>query len=150
MTSIKDSIQKDFQTGKKVEVKLLKKLNKLYNNSFVACANQYDLFDMVNNDKNIYVELKSRRNQLNQYETTIIGTNKIKKSIQHHKNNISSYYMFKFNDKKSIYYIKFEPELFNTFKTEYITRHDRQTTKLHTHIPTDLLKKLNSESLNII
>lgn len=59
---------------------------------------------MVNDDKNIYVELKSRRNSLNQYESTIIGSNKINKSIQYHKNNVNSYFIFKFNDKKSIYY----------------------------------------------
>ena len=146
--SVQESIENDLYTGKKVEVKLLEKLNKLYNNTFSACAYKYHLFDMVNDQKNIYVELKSRRTNLKDFETTIIGTNKIRKSIQYHKKNIQSYFMFKFNDKKSIYFIKFEPELFRTFKTEFITRWDRQATKHHTHIPVKLLKKLNNESIS--
>jgi len=149
MISLKDSIQKDLYAGKKIEVALLKKLNKLYNNSFSACAYKYHLFDMVNDDKNIYVELKSRRNGLKDFETSIIGTNKIRKSYYYHKKNIKSYFMFKFNDKKSIYYIKYEPELFSKFKTEFITRKDRDVTKLHSHIPIKLLKKLTSKSITI-
>lgn len=144
---IKESIKKDLYKGKKVEVKLLNKLNKLYNNTFSPCAYEFHLFDMVNDEKNVYVELKSRRTNLKSFETSIIGTNKIYKSIQYHKKNIQSYFMFKFNDKRSIYYIKFEPELFRTFKTEFITRWDRQATKLHTHIPVKLLKKLDENSI---
>lgn len=145
--SINESIKNDLYTGKKVEVNLLNKLNKLYNNTFSACEYKFHLFDMVNDQKNIYVELKSRRTNLKDFETTIIGTNKINKSIKYYNKNIDSYFMFKFNDKKSIYYIKFEPDLFKTFKTEYITRWDRQATKLHTHIPVKLLKKLDGNSI---
>ena len=77
---IQKSIKKDLIKGKKVEKILLDKLNNLYNNEFRACDNQYHLFDMVNKSNNIYVELKSRGNKINTYETSIVGTNKIKKS----------------------------------------------------------------------
>ncbi len=144
---IKNSIKKELIKGKKVEKILLEKLNNLYNNIFRACDDQYNLFDMVNNSNDIYIELKSRGNKINTYQTSIVGTNKIKKSKLYFKKNINSYYMFKFLDCDDIYFIKYDPELFDTFKEQYITIYDRGVTKLHTFIPVKLLQKLTEKSL---
>ena len=145
---IQKSIKKDLIKGKQVEKILLKKLNNLYNNKFRACDNQYHLFDMVNKSNDIYVELKSRGNKINTYETSIVGTNKIEKSKLYFQKNIDSYYMFKFLGSDDIHFITYDPILFDTFKEQHITRYDRGITKLHTHIPVKLLQKLTEKSLN--
>jgi len=61
----------------------------------------YDSYDWTNEDKTIYVELKSRRITYNKYNTTVIGLNKIRKCKN---DNITYYFIFLFID--GLYYIK--------------------------------------------
>lgn len=137
----------DSREGKKVEIELLKHLNSIYNNKFKPCPNKYDLFDITNKKESKYIELKSRKIKKNQYPTTIVGTNKINKSRKYKKENINTYYMFKFHDDENIYYIKYRPKIFDTFEKKIILRRDRGIYKEHTLIPIHLLKVVNKTNL---
>ena len=149
MNYYKLSCINDSKEGKKVEIELLNQLNTIYNNKFKPCPNKFDLFDITNKKESKYIELKSRKNNKNEYPTTIVGTNKIIKSKEYKNKNINTYYMFKFHDDENIYYIKYRPKIFDTFETKMILRKDRGIYKKHTLIPIRLLKVLNTINLSI-
>ena len=71
----------------------------------------YNVMDFANDNKTIYVELKSRRIRHNQYPTAIIGGNKIDFC-----SDANSNYYFAFSYSDGVYAIKYDSELFNTFE----------------------------------
>ena len=87
----------------------------------------------------IYIELKSRRNTYQKYNTTIIGSNKIDyvKTL-----NKKCYYVFCYLD--GLYYIEYS-NIFDSFDLceEYIYRDGKKELKTNYHIPIECLKRIN-------
>ena len=100
-------LKKDLQYGESKEDDIKSKLE-----SYFKCnlekTSKLNLFDYVDNDKKILIELKSRRNDKMKYPTTMIGYNKIIESINKIKEGWTIYYIFNFTDKLTYY--KFEKD----------------------------------------
>jgi hypothetical protein len=116
------SKKQDLEMGKIAEDETIPILNEYFKTTFKKNDNAYGVIDFFNEDKTIYIELKARRLKHNQYETTMIGQNKIK----YYKNlkGCSCYLCFKYID--GLYFIKYEKQLFKTFKTDTIKINFRQ------------------------
>ena len=107
-----------------------------YFTTTLRISSKYWLMDFYNDD--LYIELKSRRNTYNKYNTTIIGSNKIDyvKTL-----NKKSYFVFYFID--GLFLIEYSDNIFNSFDIceQYIFRDNKKELKINYHIPTFLLKK---------
>jgi len=73
----------------------------------------YDIFDFVNDNKTVYVELKTRRIAHDRYDTAIIGTNKVDWCTDP---NVEYWFAYCYTD--GIYVIKYDKELFDTFERQ--------------------------------
>ena len=126
----------DLQFGKNKEIEIHKMLE-CYFSTTLQITSKYGLMDFYNDD--IYIELKSRRNTYNKYNTTIIGSNKIDyvKTL-----NKKSYFVFYFID--GLFLIEYSDNIFNSFDIceEYIFRDNKKELKINYHIPTCLLKRI--------
>ena len=126
----------DLQFGKNKEIEIHKMLE-CYFSTTLQISSKYGLMDFYNDD--IYIELKSRRNTYNKYNTTIIGSNKIDyvKTL-----NKKSYFVFYFID--GLFLIEYSDNIFNSFDIceQYIFRDNKKELKINYHIPTCLLKRI--------
>lgn len=127
----------DLVFGKLKEIEI-KEILEGYFNTTLQTTSKYNLIDFQNDD--MYIELKSRRNTYSQYNTTIIGSNKIEyaKSL----NKKKCYFVFCFID--GLYYIEYS-NIFDSFDLceEYILRDNKKEMKINYHIPICLLKKID-------
>ena len=89
----------DLVFGKLKEIEIKEILEQYYNTK-LNTSSKYNLIDFYNDD--IYIELKSRRNTYQKYNTTIIGSNKIDyvKTL-----NKKCYFVFCYLDR--LYYIEY-------------------------------------------
>jgi hypothetical protein len=76
-----------------------------YFNTSLNKTKTFSLFDFISSDKTIYIELKQRNCKRTTYPTTMIGMNKINKSLELLKDNKSVKLVFKFTD--GLYYYEF-------------------------------------------
>ena len=133
ITGLNTTFQLDKQFGDKGEGSVLPKLRKFFNDDTIKpTTSKYCLYDYEADNGSIY-ELKSRRIRRSTYPTTIIPTHKI-------INGKIQYFVFNFLD--TISYIKYDADLFKTFRIEDITDGRYQSYKPsvpHYHIPTDSL-----------
>jgi hypothetical protein len=85
------------------------------------------------------VELKSRHNKMNSYNTTIVSVNKMESFRVF---NGDAYFFFNFYD--GLFVIKYDSEVFDTFRQQTITRTDRGKVEsgLYVLIPVSLLTKI--------
>ena len=100
------------------------------------------IFDFADEGNTIYVELKTRRVNHDQYHTAIIGKNKIDYCSNP---NIRYYFVYQYND--GLYYIQYDKDLFETFDVEteyYRSRRADCPNRAQTivHIPHTLLKPI--------
>ena len=133
----------DLKMGNLNEDKNIKKLEETFKTDLKKYGSQYSILDFKNNSSTVYCELKSRRLHFNDYDTTIIGVNKIQYC---NKPDITYYFAFAFYD--GLYYIKYEKELFDTFKKELMPIKFRpdvghSEANYNIKIPTVLLTKIN-------
>ena len=126
----------DLVFGKLKEVEI-KEILEQYFNTKLNTSSKYNLIDFYNDD--IYIELKSRRNTYQKYNTTIIGSNKIDyvKTL-----NKKCYFVFCYLD--GLYYIEYS-NIFDSFDIceEYIFRDGKKELKTNYHIPIECLKRIN-------
>ena len=126
----------DLDFGKLKEIEI-KQILEQYFNTTLQTTSKYGLIDFFNDD--IFIELKSRRNTYIQYNTTIIGSNKIDyaKSL-----NKKCYFVFCFID--GLYFIEYS-NIFDSFDLceQYIIRDKQKELKTNYHIPINLLKKID-------
>ena len=78
---------------------------------------QYDAMDWSNNNKTLFVEMKTRRVRHNQYPTALIGKNKVDFC---ENSKVDCYFVYVYQD--GIYYIKYNKDLFDTFECEEYER----------------------------
>jgi hypothetical protein len=102
----------------------------------------YATLDFWNEKKTLYAEMKSRRIHSTQYDTSIIGKNKIDAC----KADPSKEYYFFYVYNDGVFYIKYDEALFSTFEVRDYKRFDRsdrrEVPKPHYFIPNKLLKKI--------
>ena len=123
-----------FEKLKEVEIK---EILEGFFNTKLNTSSKYNLIDFYNDE--IYIELKSRRNTYQKYNTTIIGSNKIDyvKTL-----NKKCYFVFCYLD--GLYYIEYS-NIFDSFDLceEYIFRDNKKELKTNYHIPIECLKRIN-------
>lgn len=102
----------DIEFGKKSELSLHEKIEKLVGGE-LKWNGGMALFDYSNNAKTIYAELKTRRIRHDEYDTALIGLNK----IEFCKPGTDYYFVYSYLD--GIYYIKYDKALFDTFRVQY-------------------------------
>ena len=126
----------DLVFGKLKEVEIKEILEGFFNTK-LNTSSKYNLIDFYNDE--IYIELKSRRNTYQKYNTTIIGSNKIDyvKTL-----NKKCYFVFCYLD--GLYYIEYS-NIFDSFDLceEYILRDGKKELKTNYHIPIECLKRIN-------
>lgn len=99
--------KKDMSFGFKCEDVVLDKLKTFFNFD-VKKTHQYHQYDFITkiDNKNIYIELKSRRNTHNQYLDTMLPYNKIEYAINRPDDDF--YFFFNFTD--GLYYQKYSKD----------------------------------------
>jgi hypothetical protein len=107
LTGKHTSFQLDKKMGDIGETTILPKLQEHFNTSIRKTTDIYEKFDYID-DAGTKYELKSRRNSMNAYPTTLIPKHKVLGGEQ--------YFVFNFIDKLS--YIKYDKEVFDTFETK--------------------------------
>ena len=135
--------KEDVKFGLTNETQALPIISKYFNTKLIKDPNPYAVHDWWNETKTIFIELKSRRINHNQYDTAIIGTNKIKKCL-----NKDTNYYFCWLYLDGLYYIKYDKEVFKNFVVDdnYKIGFRKDVGKAEissvTHIPYKLLTKL--------
>ena len=128
---MKRHFQKDYIFGKQQEIKILPLIEQYFDDNITQTTEQYDKYDFTSDFYNF--ELKSRKNNFNKYPTTMITTNKLKETDK------QLVLLFNFTD--GLYYIKYDPLIFDTFETYLFKREGVCADALeHTLIPIGDLK----------
>ena len=130
-----DKMENDLFIGSLNEdygIDIIKDFFKLNN---LSKTGEMDILDFYNKEKDIYFEIKSRRNNYNTYPTTMIGYNKIIEARKYK----TVYFIFIFED--GDYYYKFNPD--DNFEISFGGRNDRGKAeyKKYCYIPINKLIK---------
>lgn len=132
-------LNNDINFGYKCEEDILQILNNYFKDEFKNTknlyANEYFNYD-YESEKGLRIELKSRRINYNDYDTTIIPVHKTLKLSP-------DIFVFNFND--GIYYIEWNFNKFKNYEIKMILskRFDRNEYKEHYLIPINDLIKIN-------
>jgi hypothetical protein len=144
------SKKEDIKFGLSNEEKALPQITTFLNTELKKDPNPYAIHDWWNETKTIFVELKSRRITHNQYDTAIIGLNKIKKCDNP---NVNYYFVWLYTD--GLFYLKYDKEVFDKFviqkdyKIQYRFDVGKSEYSSVVHIPYKFLTKLpNTMILN--
>jgi hypothetical protein len=130
----------DYLWGKAEENYTYPILKAYFKTDLKQYPNQYDDFDFYD-DKTEY-EQKSRKFNYNKYDETMISLNKTMKQSANGKDIIL---IFNFTD--GIYWIKYDEQLFNTFRRESFSRAGYDWDKKdHIYIPIKYLKLVKEKS----
>jgi len=144
--------------GETNEFKILDML--LSNNiNIIKRPSKYDVIDFYYETDDIFyeIELKTRRNTLTDYNTTILAKNKIKHYIKNKNNNIYKpkqsvfYIIFGFQKDENrkeyeFYYIQYLKQDFSTFET---WRNPYENDKPYYLVPIEMLKPID-KLINIL
>lgn len=97
------------------------KIHKTTLETFFGCGlkktGTYDPMDYTDEAQTIFVEMKTRRINHNQYPTALIGKNKVDFCA---KSDATCYFFYVYRD--GMFYIKYDKELFDTFACEDFER----------------------------
>ena len=139
--------QIDENYGEQAEKKAIIILQQHFNFPLIK-LDYYNAFDFYNETERVYIELKSRRCQINTYESTIVGMNKINKAKILARKNNNVYFCFYFTktdySECDLYFWKFN--LIDYDKCEFKAggRVDRGKSEIkkYCYIPISLLTKI--------
>lgn len=104
------SFIRDYKTGLNGEKEIINIINNYFNRIINKTTEKYCRYDFY--DNKYKYELKTRNNTYNTYPTTIIAVDKV----------VDNKLIFLFNFTDSIYYIKYNKELFDTFEKKMFVR----------------------------
>ena len=99
-------IMNQYNFGKDQETIVYQKLLEKFPN-LKQTKGKWDSWDFY--DDNVFIELKSRKCSSNQYNSTLIGSNKITNGEYENNNNKLIYYFFNFKDK--LMFWKYQPNI---------------------------------------
>lgn len=88
---------KELNNAEKQETYIKPVLEKYFNVKLQK-LDQFNLFDFVSDDKKLYIEMKTRNCNLEHYNTSIVGKNKLDEASKLSKHNITVIFIFKFID----------------------------------------------------
>ena len=71
---------RDLEYGLKKEIELLPFLQNYFNDDSITKLNKMNCFDFIGENK--FIELKSRNNNYNKYDKTMVGYNKFQKASE--------------------------------------------------------------------
>jgi len=138
----------DKQFGNHNERVYLPIIARFFNTTLQKTADNYDPLDYCDVPKTIFVELKSRRIKHNDYDTCLIGANKVTKCEENLRVNPNTKHYFCYVYTDGLYYIEYNPEQFSTFKRNFYQRGERSdihdNPKDTIFIPTSLLQQIRS------
>ena len=117
-----------YEYGINQEIKLYEILKISFPN-LKRTLDKYDDWDYIDEELKYKIELKSRRIKSDEYDSTIIGSNKIFKGMKEKKNGYKILYIFNYIDK--IYYYRLKKH--HKFPQAYFND------KFHTFIPKNKL-----------
>ena len=131
------SINKDLKFGLLQEDLIKPQLEKFFEVKLIKNKNPYSIIDFTNKERNIYIELKSRRMNHDRFKTIVVGYNKIK-----HLNflNVARKYLV-WNCQDGLYYLEYTKELME-LKPRSFFRNDRIGSSLVVDISATTLKKI--------
>ena len=124
------SLEIDLTYGLVKEQDIITTLSKFFEKDLKKTTDHFCKYDFTTTENDLTIELKSRRNTMTAYKTTLLPIHKT-----NDRENL--YFVFQFTDKLA--YIKYEKEVFDTFETCYITARGRERGANHFLIPVDLL-----------
>lgn len=130
--------KKDYNFGKQSEIQLLKQFQEYFNDTTIESLDNYNAFDFKGEKK--YIELKSRHNTYNKYDTTMIGCNKLQQARIYDGLGYDIFFVFNFTD--GIYYWKYTND--NKLEKKIGGRVDRGRPEIKDYyfIPISYLSKL--------
>jgi hypothetical protein len=85
--------------GKKIEDELLPKINSAFGGNFKRSDDIYDILDFKDDIQKTIVEVKGRRINSTQFDTTIITCGKLTEALMKIEVGYDVYFFFVFNDK---------------------------------------------------
>ena len=146
----KTSFAEDYAFGKMNEDDIKLCVRTLFDNKEVEQSKKkFAPFDFHTEDNSHFAELKTRRVCYNAYPTTLITTKKIDHAAAHPESTF--FFLFRFTD--GLYYIQYNPEVFETFESMKFKRFARadhyDKSVEHTYIPIEALTKLEIEEETI-
>jgi hypothetical protein len=129
------SFKNDYEMGTKNEDKVLIQINSFFNDNIVKSSSKFSKYDYKGDE--YYYELKTRNNNYKTYPTTLIPYNKI-------MTNKKQIFLFDFKD--GLYYIEYNPDVFNEFELKHFVRNQRidynDIMSMYYYIPIEKLKKI--------
>ena len=137
----------DKNYGEECEKKAIIQLQIFFDNKLIK-LDYYNPFDFYNEQQNLYIELKSRRCQINTYQTTMVPMSKINKAKILTKKNNNVYFCFYFTKTDyaecDLYYWKFNLLDFDKCESKRGGRVDRGKSEIkkYCYIPVSLLTKI--------
>jgi len=132
--------QKDYNFGIKKEKELKPKIEEFFKIDLIKTIGKYNLFDFTGKDT--YIELKSRKNTKEQYPTTIIGCNKIKKADELVKKGNRVIFIFNFTNSLDYWEYK-DYNSIKDYNTRIICRNDRPGHKGSDYLEIPIIDLLN-------
>lgn len=113
------TFKSDYAYGTQNEQVAKNKLDVFFNTQLIHRGGN-STFD-YDNGNNIFVELKSRRIKHDQYDTAIIGANKVDSAIKNPQNT----YWFCYLYQDGLYGVKFDAEQFSKYERRMYSRGSR-------------------------
>ena len=80
-------------------------LEESFETSLFKTLGRYNSFDFIDEEKNLYVEVKSRQNLKDAYPSTMIGWNKLEEALKLIKEDKIVFLVFNFTDKICVHQV---------------------------------------------
>jgi hypothetical protein len=104
----------DYKFGSISENKNLPILAEFFKQSLIKDNYKFGTLDYYNEDKSLYIELKTRRISKTAYSTTVLSAKKIERMKTEDNANRKCIFVFEYTD--GLFYIEYSDELFSTFR----------------------------------
>ena len=133
------SLKSDIEYGNRAEIEVIKLLRVHFGENIIKNTYRFATYDAKCKETNTHYEIKARRCAMDCYPTTIIPYSKIVKK----EGKSKLIFVFLFTD--GLYYIKYDPKVFEPFGTKDITYYRKGIEPKpvkHLCIPTELLVKI--------
>lgn len=121
------------------EERMINTMSLILKTKLTKISDKWSTFDAKNHDSSVFVEIKTRRCKSTDFDTTIVGINKIREARRQYKLGNKVYFVFSFSDDN--YYWEYTEEP-NHYEVRCGGRGDRGSGewKTYAYIYTDKLR----------
>lgn len=102
-----EKLNEDLKFGETAEISLNDKLNTYFNCSLTQTPQKH-IFDFINKEKKVIIEVKTRKNTKHKYNDTMVGYNKVLEANNLVKEGWDVYFVFNFTDLLTYYHYETE------------------------------------------